>query len=84
MVLVAGDYCPGAVQKCLEHHEEWETERARVARLRAKGKKASSSASERCLRYAKSKCISKKRVPMRFCIDRYEWPNKKGELPAFW
>ena len=42
-----------------------------------------SNVSERCLRYkAPSKCLSKERRHMRFCIDRYEWPNKKGELPA--
>jgi formylglycine-generating enzyme required for sulfatase activity len=39
--------------------------------------------SERCLRYeAPSVCASKQRRPMRFCMDRYEWPNQKGELPA--
>ena len=39
--------------------------------------------SERCLRYkAPTECLSKKRVPMRFCMDRYEWPNQKGELPG--
>jgi hypothetical protein len=34
-----------------------------------------------CLRYAKSRCRSKKRRPMRFCMDRYEWPNEKGVKP---
>ena len=42
-----------------------------------------STVSERCLRYREpSECLSKERKPMRFCIDRYEYPNKKGELPA--
>src|SRR5262249_38618822 len=37
--------------------------------------------SERCVRYKEpSECLSKHR-PMRFCMDRYEWPNQKGELP---
>ena len=27
--------------------------------------------------------MSDKRRHMRFCVDRYEWPNKKGELPRF-
>jgi sulfatase modifying factor 1 len=34
-----------------------------------------------CQRYAPSKCVTDKRTPMRFCMDRYEWPNKQGELP---
>jgi hypothetical protein len=44
----------------------------------------SSTVSERCLRYAEpSVCLSKKRRSLRFCMDRYEWPNKKGEMPLF-
>ena len=67
MVLVEGKLCPGAVQQCLEHHPEY---------LRDK------STSERCLEYkSPSKCISKERKTFRFCMDRYEWPNKKGEMP---
>jgi sulfatase modifying factor 1 len=34
-----------------------------------------------CQRYAPSECKSKSRRPMRFCMDRYEWPNQKGERP---
>src|SRR4030095_9554800 len=35
-----------------------------------------------CLRYEEpTQCFSKKRTHMRFCIDRYEWPNHEGELP---
>src|SRR5262249_14791250 len=42
-----------------------------------------STVSERCLRYKDpTVCLSKQRRPMRFCMDRYEWPNQKGELPA--
>ncbi len=67
MVLVAGSFCPNALQKCLKHHPEY---------LRNK------KASERCLEYeAPSRCLSNERRPMRFCIDMYEWPNKKGEKP---
>lgn len=36
---------------------------------------------EQCQRYAPSKCLSKERRPMRFCMDRYEWPNEEGALP---
>jgi hypothetical protein len=77
MVLVAGEYCPLVQQTCLEHHTEYDRDRER----KAEGGK--STVSERCLRYEEpSVCLSKKREPMRFCMDRYEWPNKKGELPA--
>lgn len=67
MVLVEGEYCPIADERCLEHHAEWERDH---------------SVSERCLRYEEpSKCLSKARVHLRFCMDRYEWPNVKGEIP---
>ncbi len=34
-----------------------------------------------CERFSgKSTCVGT-RTPKRFCIDRYEWPNKKGERP---
>lgn len=84
MVLVHGDYCPDVLQKCLEEHEEYKNDEERKREARAKGKTpAPSTVSERCLRYEEpSKCLSKKRRPMRFCVDRYEYPNKKGELPA--
>jgi sulfatase modifying factor 1 len=66
-VLVEGEYCPVVDEKCLEHHKEWERDH---------------SVSERCLRYDEpTKCLSKQRVHMRFCMDRYEWPNEKGEVP---
>ncbi len=34
-----------------------------------------------CQRYAEARCLSKTRTAMRYCMDRYEWPNQKGELP---
>jgi hypothetical protein len=84
MVLVDGEYCPDVLQKCLEEHEEYEKDEARKKAKRAKGEDPGhSTVSERCLRYEEpTKCLSKKRVPMRFCMDRYEYPNKKGEIPA--
>lgn len=84
MVLVEGGYCPDVVQKCLEHHKEFESDEARKKSKRDKGESVGkSTVSERCLRYEEpSSCLSKQRRPMRFCMDRYEWPNKKGELPA--
>ena len=35
----------------------------------------------RCVAFDKTKCKSKNRVAKHFCIDEYEYPNIKGELP---
>jgi hypothetical protein len=70
MVLVEGDFCPAALQRCAKHHDEWEK------------RKDDPTVSERCLEYAKpSKCVSERRRKLRFCIDLHEWPNQRGELP---
>lgn len=70
MVRVDGEYCPAVIQDCVEHHKEF------------KNGKGDKNVSERCLRYAEpSKCLSKERVKMSFCMDRFEYPNKQGELP---
>ena len=35
-----------------------------------------------CTRFASPvKCFNDRRQHLRFCMDRYEWPNRKGELP---
>ncbi|WP_437634836.1 formylglycine-generating enzyme family protein [Sorangium sp. So ce854] len=82
MVLVEGDYCPLVEQICLKHHKEYEKDQARRANPYGEVE-GSSSVSERCLEYRQpTVCLSKKRAPMRYCVDRYEWPNRKGELPA--
>lgn len=79
MVLARGDYCPNVEQLCLEHHEEYAKDEARKTRSGG----PPSTVSERCLRYKEpSRCLSEKKTPLHFCMDRYEWPNKKGELPA--
>jgi len=84
MLLVAGQYCPGLEQYCLEHHEDYEKQRERRKEAEQDGEQPErSTVSERCLKYREpSECLSNRR-PMRFCMDRYEWPNKKGELPLF-
>lgn len=70
MVRVEGDYCPALMQDCVEHHAEY------------KNGKGDKNVSERCLRYAEpSRCLSKERVKLGFCMDRFEYPNKQGELP---
>ncbi|WP_437983476.1 formylglycine-generating enzyme family protein [Sorangium sp. So ce117] len=82
MVLVEGDYCPVVDQICLKHHKEFEKDQERRA-TPSNEAEGPTTVSERCLEYRRpSECLSKKRAPMRFCVDRYEWPNRKGELPA--
>jgi formylglycine-generating enzyme required for sulfatase activity len=67
MVLVEGSFCPETEQVCLKHDPEYV---------------ADPTASERCLEYAEpAVCRSPKRTLLRFCIDRYEWPNREGQLP---
>jgi formylglycine-generating enzyme len=34
-----------------------------------------------CKRYAPARCLAKERQPLRFCMDRFEWPNRRGEKP---
>lgn len=69
MVWVRGDYCPVVEQRCAEHHPEY------LAR------RGDPTVSERCLRYAEpSRCLAPRR-PMSFCMDRFEYPNRTGELP---
>lgn len=36
----------------------------------------------RCLEYAPSRCLSKKRSHLHFCIDRYEYSAESDSLPA--
>jgi formylglycine-generating enzyme len=70
MIRVSGEYCPVLMQKCLEHHKEYEDN------------KDNKNVSDRCLRFeSPTKCFVKERVHLDFCIDRYEWPNKVGEIP---
>lgn len=84
MVRVEGEYCPLVQQKCLEHHTEFEKDQARKKKAADNGAGGEkSTVSERCVRYEEpSVCLSKKREHKSFCMDRYEWPNQKGELPA--
>lgn len=84
MVLVEGNYCPEVEQSCKKHHAEYEKDQKKKRDAEAKGEKYKSTVSERCMEYeAPTKCLSSERRPMRFCVDKYEYPNKKGELPAF-
>lgn len=66
MLLVEGDYCPIADQVCLR----WlPGEHPQIGKMR-------------CAEFKKpSVCKSKAREHKRFCIDKFEWPNKAGEIP---
>jgi len=82
MVHVAGDYCPEVEQICLKHHPEWERDQEKRKKAEAKGNKYKSTVPERCLAYrSPSVCVSKQKRPVSFCVDRYEFPNQRGELP---
>ena len=84
-MLVAGNYCPEVEHRCLQHSKEYEEEQERRERAKAKNLPLRESrVSERCLRYEEpGKCLAPGRTPMRFCLDKLEWPNRAGEKPAF-
>jgi len=65
MLEIKGNYCPQVDQTCLKYDEKT---------VNANGK-------VRCLRYAPSKCLSKTKKVMHYCIDVYEYPNKKDAIP---
>jgi hypothetical protein len=67
MALVEGNYCLVAIQRCLEHQD-------------IVGDKGKVDANH-CLKYQPSECALDRWRPMRYCMDRYEWPNKNGEKP---
>jgi len=67
MALVAGDYCLTPEHRCLEYQN-----------IHVNGRVVPNH----CVRYKEpASCFDDRKRPMRFCMDRYEWPNKKGEKP---
>lgn len=71
MVRVEGEHCAALMQDCETHHKEWDEDH---------GKRK--TVSERCLHYKKpSRCVSKKKEPLAFCMDRFEYPNEVGKMP---
>jgi formylglycine-generating enzyme len=66
VAFVEGDYCPLVEQRCLEHAKN----------------KAMEEMEAVCVKFEKpSTCLSSSRVHMRYCMDKYEYPNKPGEMP---
>jgi sulfatase modifying factor 1 len=39
---------------------------------------------QRCARFREPSVCRARRRSMAFCIDRYEWPNRRGERPVVW
>ena len=73
MVEIEGDYCPKAEEICLFDVD------ANGNRLAGPHKEFG-----RCGEFKNpTKCLSVK-VKKHYCIDRYEFPNKKGEVPRDW
>jgi formylglycine-generating enzyme required for sulfatase activity len=82
MVLVDGRYCPAVVHECLEWHPAYLKEQKRLEGLRARGEPVGrSNVAARCLRFREPSTCATERRPLRFCMDRYEWPNVAGKLP---
>lgn len=66
MVEIVGDYCSEVEQVCISLDISVHNANGFV----------------KCDEYkSPSKCLSTKRIPMHFCMDSYEWPNKKGTIP---
>lgn len=78
MVEIKGDFCPGLVEICLK----W-IDKPVCGKFDKKTKKCLfMNAPMKCAEFKKpSKCISKT-VPMNFCIDKFEFPNKEGVKPS--
>lgn len=68
---VVGEFCPNVEETCLEWLDV----------------DVSSNANNgmgplRCKRFAyPTKCLSRKRIPMDYCVDTYEYPNRAGASP---
>ena len=66
MIKISGNYCPQVEQICLKWDESVVNVNGKV----------------RCLEFKNpSKCLSKNRINLNFCIDTFEYPNILGEIP---
>ncbi len=66
MVEVDGDFCPNVEQTCIKVDKSIHNVNGYV----------------KCDEFAPTKCLSKQKIHMHFCMDRYEWPNQKGINPT--
>ncbi len=73
MVEIDGDYCPNEEVVCLYNTD------GQGKRMPGPGDLAWA-----CGEYKKpTRCLGEK-VHMHFCMDRFEWPNKEGQVPQDW
>lgn len=73
MVEIDGDYCPSVDQICLQWVDS-----------NGNSTEPPVNTSGRCGVWKNPvKCLSKK-VSKHFCIDKYEYPNKEGQIPQDW
>jgi hypothetical protein len=70
MQRVTGDFCPRVEQTCLRWLDKDQSPTAN-----------SGIGPLRCAEFAPPKCLSDKRVRKDFCMDSYEWPDRKDALP---
>lgn len=67
MVVVAGQYCLTPEHHCIDPEG---------------GPSGGQEGPNHCQRYAEPvSCFDARRKAMRFCMDRFEWPNQKGAIP---
>ncbi len=69
MVRVEGKYCPDVAQTCEKFDSTYLAHRGNP------------DFSARCLQFRPARCLYKFRRHLAFCMDRYEYPDKVGELP---
>jgi formylglycine-generating enzyme required for sulfatase activity len=79
MVEVEGDYCPD-----LEQHCKYNTNIDGTITKNPDGSVKKADLLWACGEYEPSVCKSDHLVHMHFCMDKYEWPNKEGQVPQDW
>jgi sulfatase modifying factor 1 len=68
MALVAGSYCPAPSEECVAWQESV-GEGGKLVKNQCKAYKSP------------ARCLADHHEPLRYCMDRYEWPNQEGALP---
>ena len=71
MVEVQGSYCPQVQEICLKWLDKDQSSKANGG-----------LGPLRCAEFKfPTKCLSKTKTNLHYCIDKFEWPNKEGSLP---
>jgi sulfatase modifying factor 1 len=82
MVEVEGDYCPYVAQTCLHWMDPEMLQCSEFAHAPPGAASPAGAPGETGDAPLGSKC-SMKTQHKRFCMDRYEWPNKRGAMPVY-